>query len=107
MDRSFTSEWLEVAIRLLRTIQQLPQSRVVLVTTTHVCRQIKVHMRVVNHVRIIQLVATFVKLLVFKLSDFFDPSNIYSARVAGKEQCFNAIRAQHGDGFRYLVVGDG
>jgi hypothetical protein len=118
----YTNHWLEVAVRLLRAIRSNPRARLTLVTTSHVCL-----FCLRSSLMGFQLVATYAKLIVFKLSEFFDVPCIFSARVsgspallrhhcsvitmpilhAGKEACFQAIRSIYGPSVQYLVVGDG
>eukprot|EP00191_Tetraselmis_sp_GSL018_P014172 CAMPEP_0177589212 /NCGR_PEP_ID=MMETSP0419_2-20121207/6672_1 /TAXON_ID=582737 /ORGANISM="Tetraselmis sp., Strain GSL018" /LENGTH=300 /DNA_ID=CAMNT_0019079529 /DNA_START=132 /DNA_END=1034 /DNA_ORIENTATION=- len=63
----------------------------------------QVHMVVVT---LGELVPTLAKLLLFKLSEFFEPGSVYCAREVGKEQCFRKIRNIFPPSSAFAVVGD-
>ncbi len=52
-----------------------------------------------------QLTPSLAKLLLFRLDPHFPPENVYSARAAGKPDCFQRIKKRFGEGCRYLAVG--
>ena len=54
-----------------------------------------------------QLIHTLAKLLVHRLSRFFDIRDVYSASKIGKESCFERVSSRFGKNATYVCIGDG
>jgi len=54
-----------------------------------------------------ELIPTLVKLLLFRLGEFFSPEHIYCGRHIGKAECFKHIAQQFGPAAKLVAIGDG
>ena len=83
-----TENWMTVAYNCLTMISKRPKNKNIIVSSS-------------------QLIHTLSKLLVHKISKFFDIKDIYSASKIGKDSCFERVSSRFGKHSTYVCIGDG